>query len=206
MATLQAPPPDLDIEQTLNMIDKKISDLKLEYEQYFIGLQKTPPGEKRDSITKALNKLGKERFKTTVQHFRYQQIKARFSTFSQHWDKILKQMENGTSKKDLFRSKLKTREEVDINKPKKAQKHEEDNQQNTTDSISSPVELKGLYQQYLHIRSKCKERTDNVKFEKMVDFLTQQTNQIKSKYSCRAVQFQVVVDNGKAKLKAVPIV
>ena len=56
---------------------------------------------------------------------------------------------------------------------------------------------------YIEARGKCGQSVD-ISFDAVRDALKKQVRTIKSTYNCESVKFRVVVEDGKAKVKAVP--
>lgn len=212
-----ANPVELQFTEQLDALERKIHLMKVEYDKYFMGILKKPPAKEYDELATVVRNMGKATIRNTAHNFRYQTLKARFVTYDQYWQRILKQIEDGTFKRDQFRYSLKVKEQEEQKKLTEAQKAEEARKQEEQkreeqkaarelkDTVTDPRRLQGLFQEFLTTRQKCNERTDNVVYDKMVEFMQAQTNQIKQKYQCKAVEFQVVVDGGKTKLKAVPV-
>ena len=60
-----------------------------------------------------------------------------------------------------------------------------------------------VYEKYLEARGKCGQSTD-LSFEAVREALRKQVRQIKSTYNVDSVKFRIVVEEGRAKVKAVP--
>ena len=197
---------DAKIGELLDTLDQKILKLRTEYEQFFAGLVQREPTDKREEVAALIRRIGRERIYNTAQKFRFQQLRARFTSFSTYWNRTVRQLEEGTHRRDLFRIRLREQLEKEQQgaaadaapktKPARAP---------TVDTIQDPKALRRLYKDFLATRKKCRERTDNVQFDKMVQFMENQTKAIKKRFGCNAVRFELVEDGGKAKLKAIPV-
>jgi hypothetical protein len=60
-----------------------------------------------------------------------------------------------------------------------------------------------VYDKYIEARQKCGQSTD-MSFDAVREALKKQVRTIKSTYQCEGVKFRIVVEEGKAKVKAVP--
>jgi vacuolar-type H+-ATPase subunit E/Vma4 len=60
-----------------------------------------------------------------------------------------------------------------------------------------------VYDAYMQARGQCGQSTD-MGFDAVRDALKNQVRQIKSQFNCESVKFRVVVEEGKARLKALP--
>ena len=76
--------------------------LRTLYEQYFAGVEKLQPLRKRDAFERALrtSKLGSAT-KPTVR-FKFGTIQQRFASYRNYWDRVLRQIEEGTFKREGF--------------------------------------------------------------------------------------------------------
>ncbi len=206
---------DSQMGDVLDALERKIFLLRNEYEQYFLGFVKKEPSDKRDEVENIFRHMSRQRITNTSYNFRLQQLKARLSTLSLYWTRTVRQIEEGTFRRDKFRLKLRIREEEEHQLAQKSRADENRRSEDARraaearatirDTVSDPDMLKSLYQEFVQTRQRCQERVDNVQFDKMVDFMHQQTHALKERFKCQAVQFQVVEDGGKAKLKATPV-
>jgi hypothetical protein len=62
-----------------------------------------------------------------------------------------------------------------------------------------------VYQDFLDLKRRCGEPTENVTFEKFVAKLRDNRDQLIRKLGCKSVRFQVYIKDGKAALKASPV-
>ncbi len=107
---MASPVPE-SIELKLFRIEKDLKHLKLLYEQHFAGLLKLEPLREHDAFKKALNGINMLDVKATATKFRYQGIKAQYLQYQRLWEKIHRQIEEGTYKRDLFLLEKKTSEQ-----------------------------------------------------------------------------------------------
>ncbi|MCC7170707.1 MAG: hypothetical protein IT459_09680 [Planctomycetes bacterium] len=92
-------------EAALDDVDRKIERLRASYDQYFMGLERIAPSEARRDVDRRLRKLREENLRNTATKFRFQTLLARFITFTGYWDRITRQIEEGTFKRDVDRAK-----------------------------------------------------------------------------------------------------
>lgn len=62
-----------------------------------------------------------------------------------------------------------------------------------------------VFEQFVQTKQQCGESTAGLTMDKFVEKLRKNTADLKTRYSCKSVKFQVYVKNGKAALKATPI-
>ena len=62
-----------------------------------------------------------------------------------------------------------------------------------------------VYQDFIRMRQRCGEETEQLTYERFVAKLMKNRQQIIDKYNSRSVRFQVYEKQGKAALRAVPV-
>lgn len=91
-----------EIESKLAELDQRISALRVSYEQYFVGVDRKPPNQQRQDLVRFLHELEHKTFiQNTAQKFKLRSLVQRFQTYKIYWDRLLKQIEEGTYKRDL---------------------------------------------------------------------------------------------------------
>lgn len=89
----------------LHDAEVKLKRLKALYEQWFQGLERLEPTVPRKDFDRDMVLLIKERPRNTAARFKLQQLKARYNTYTVHWQRISRQIEEGTYARDLKRAK-----------------------------------------------------------------------------------------------------
>ena len=188
-------------QETLDMLEKQIEQLRMLHEQYFLGARKRPPDQERTSLIYLVRRLANQSSPNFGIRFRFINIQSKFNSYMQYWNRILTQIENGTYRRDLFKAKLRSgvldKEmglKPDPAKDKAAKAAEEGVPQDRVDH---------LYQEFVKARQSLKQSTDGISKEKIAATLQKQLPALKEKYKGKQVEFKVVVENGQAKLKAV---
>ena len=94
----------VEIDKELEELEVKIDQLRGLYEQYFMGLEKLEPQVPRKDVEKRIKILRKEQIRNTAQRFKFNMLAQRINTLSQHWGRIVREIENGTYKRDVLRA------------------------------------------------------------------------------------------------------
>ena len=186
-----------EIKAKVNALDKKLNDLKYSYDQYFIGLEKIEPIKLREEVQEMVKTITDIYIKSTAIKFRLTSLIAKHNAYAKLWDRILREISEGTYKRDLFRIKVK-----EWQSGLKNRRADEKSQLKEERAKADPVTM--LFNQYFESKKKCAEPTDGLKKEKFAETITKQVSEIKKKFKCKSVSFKVVIENGKTKLKAVP--
>jgi hypothetical protein len=92
------------LEQQIGDLDVAIDRLRSLYDQYFMGIERIEPAVPRKDVERKIYSLRKEQIRNTALRFRFQMILQRYSTFQSHWQRICREIENGTYKRQLYRA------------------------------------------------------------------------------------------------------
>lgn len=95
--------PEVDIAPDLDRIEKDMNELRSIYELFFMGLEKQEPTPTRNAVRAELRRLQEAKPRNTQLRFRLQQAKARFVALENHWNRVNRERENGTYRRDLAR-------------------------------------------------------------------------------------------------------
>src|SRR5664279_5638562 len=85
----------VSIARDLDLLEKSIAALKLDYERFFSGDVKVPPVPDRKSVEQVLRRIGNAPVEKVAERFRLQAIQSRFTTLSDLWEKRLLAREEG---------------------------------------------------------------------------------------------------------------
>lgn len=185
------------IADDIAAIEKKLIQLKTDYEQYFMGFQKRAPEALRVELDRLIQLYSNQRITNTALNFRYKTVVARYNSYKTYWDRIMREIEEGRYVRDLFKMKLHDRQKVTAPPAPAAQSSTRGNEIRSDEDL-----MKRVYEEYADARRRTNEPP--VKYESVAGLLAKQIPTIKEKYKCSSVDFKVVVEDGKAKLKAVP--
>lgn len=90
-------------------LEAAVDSLKVRYEQYFLGLSRLPPLEDHALIRSALIQLRASFVRNTSARFRVQSLHNRFLSYERMWQRTLREIEEGTYRRDLYKARLRTR-------------------------------------------------------------------------------------------------
>jgi hypothetical protein len=183
----------VDVVEDLQLLDVKLKMLKNEYEQYFLGTRRREPFLLRGEVQRMVAYYANVHIRNTGHRFKFNNLRARFFAFRRHWDRILREIEEGRYERQLFRANLRERERTE-----------------QTDSPRSGASGAGakpedLFESYVSAREACGQGTAGITREKLDALIAKQSAQLRARAGCREVKFRVVVEDGKAKLKVSPV-
>jgi hypothetical protein len=185
--------PQEKLAEDLDGLDEAMTNLAVLYEKYFLGIDRKAPEQERAKVSKKLRELRGRLIKNTALKFRLNTLFAKLISFERMWDRTLREIEEGTYKRDVFKAKLRQKEQQPEKKaaPPKVPEISDD-------------KLRRLYDTYLMARQRCGESTDGISFEAVAKRIRSQVPQLIEKHGARNIEFKVVIKAGKAVLKAIP--
>ena len=190
--------PQEKLAEELDALDESLTNLHVLYEKYFLGIDRRPPDQERKRISTKTRELRTTTVKNTALKFRINTLWAKLLSFERMWDRTLREIEEGTYKRDIFKAKLRGKQRDD-KKPEPA----------TVVARQPPVEisddkLRKLYDTYLVARQRCGEPTEGISFDAVASRIRAQVPQLMERHGARIIEFKVVIKAGKAILKAIP--
>jgi hypothetical protein len=93
---------ELDI--ALEELETRLERLRALYEQYFLGFEKVEPAVARKDVERRIYVLRREKIRNTGKRFKLQTTIQRYNTFQQYWQRICREIENGTYKRHILRA------------------------------------------------------------------------------------------------------
>ena len=182
-----------DIEEDLNLLDARLKQLRIEYEQYFLGSRKREPQLVRGDVQKIVSYYANVPIRNTGHRFRFNNLRARFFILRRHWDETLRKVEEGRYDRHRFQADLHERERAAGGKAA------------APGAPPPPDELGQLFEAWLTARAATGQPTAGLSRERLAAQLEQQSAAIRERFGSAEVRFRVVVEDGRAKLKATAV-
>jgi len=178
------------IEEKIKAVENDIAELKVDYDKYFIGLEAREPTETRKLVTQKLREIDRLYFNSTALKFKLLSARNRFNTLCTHWDRIQKQIENGTFERGLI--KLAKKEELEQENRKI--------EREGYNKYDSKHTLR-LYNEIVENRSSKGDNLNGLNFDKFKANLRGKMDELEQKYKDQPIKYQVVVEDGKLKIQ-----
>ncbi len=169
------------ITELLNRLEKDLKALVIAHEQYFLGTEKRAPEQQRQKLTLRMRKMITHYIPQTDLRFRLQSISSRFNSYCGYWDRIQRQIDEGRYERHTSRIQrfAQTKPSPESGTPK------------------APVD--SLYEQLVDAHKECQLRAPNR--DQVVSFVAKQEEAIKQRFGDKLVDFVVVTEGGKPKIK-----
>ena len=179
------------IAEDVILLEQKLNALITKYEQYFIGLEKREPLQLLGEVEKLVRCYTGVPINNTMYKHRFTMLTARLNTYREHWNRILRLMEEGRYSRDRFISDLHLRQ-----KDKPERKLQE------SPVASADSDLDRLVLEFREARKACNLPIDKITRELLAATIEKQKPALAAKLGTDHLAFRVVIEDGKPKLKA----
>jgi len=179
------------IAEDVVFLEKKLNELITKYEQYFIGLEKREPLLLLGEVEKLVRSYSGVPINNTMYKHRFNMLVARLNTYREHWNRILKLMEEGRYSRDRFISDLHMRQK---DKPERIQAE--------APHATADSDLDRLVHEFREARKACNLPVDTITRELIAATIEKQKPALAAKLGTENFAFRVVIEGGKPKLKA----
>ena len=190
---------DHGLNSKLNEIERSIFMIKVGYEKYFNGIERFEPLKELGDLKRVIRSLYTQPINNTQQRYRFTQLKARLSSLEMYWKRNVSMMERGVHPKQQFRANLRANKVQDA-----STRHEEAKALQNMERQQEERRYRSVYDQLIEARKQTGQSTE-LSYDSIRESLKRQSRVIKSKFKCDDVQFRVDIQDGKPKMKAVPV-
>jgi hypothetical protein len=182
------------IDDDLAELENKITRLKLEYDQYFMGNLRREPYVLKGEIQKKIHQYLSQPPTKAREKFRFNTLCARYQSYRQLWARIIKEMEQGTYKGHRFRAQLREANAGSggLNGPKDRQKQ----------PGGSSAGVEKLYEALATARQNTGEGMKGLTREKLTEMVQRQTEELRRKHRSGKIRFKVTIEGKRARLRA----
>jgi hypothetical protein len=195
------------VGEDLDFLEKSIRQLQIEWEKFFGGVEKKPPSDLKSKVDAVVRRHANAEIRNNAERFRYQNLVARYNTFSELWSKRLRALEEG-SRFGLHGSAARVAGPPPVHEhPVHAEKLRHpagSGEVRVRDPGSDAAAVRTLFDHFLEARKAAGE-AGPVKFESFQKIITQQAARILTEKSAKAVDFRLETKDGKVSLKAKPV-
>jgi len=199
------------VDEDLTTLDDYVRRLKVEYDIYFGGGAKKPPGELEWRVKNLLKKFSDGTNLNFSQRFRLNSIQQRYALMSALWGQKLRIKEEGYRRPQDAALGIQGLRSEEEHAAEAALGHPEARPQSPDESFSidfadvdaESQKVETLFTAFSEARKEAGEKTPGT-LDSFKKFVRQKTTDIRKQYGCTAVEYSVEFKNGQAKLKAKP--
>jgi hypothetical protein len=180
------------IPEDLAQLEQQLASLIIRYEQFFSGLEKREPLKLLGEVEVMVRRYANTTINNTMYKHKYNMLTARFNTYREHWNRILRQMEEGKYSRDRFISDLHLRQKSGS---KIKDRQEQQRSQNDMD-------LDRVFNEFVEARKACNLPVDKLSREMVASTIDKSRPALAARLGTEDLSFRVVVEDGKPKIKA----
>ncbi len=103
-------PSSKEIDSMLQRLERRLETLKKQYRRYFLGIDLRPPNQLRKQVVREIFELEQTFISNTAQKFKLRSLTQSFNTHKTRWNRVMRQIEEGTYKRDKHKAKRRQRE------------------------------------------------------------------------------------------------
>ena len=100
----------MPLEEDFKILENKLLQLKVDYDQYFLGSRPREPVMLRGEVQKLIAMYSNQAIQNTALRFKFGSICSRYQAFKRQWNEVLRQIEAGTYSRHRFKAELHERE------------------------------------------------------------------------------------------------
>ncbi len=219
------------LQSRLNLLDQSIEKLRVVYEQFFMGIERFEPVQLRKGIQNELRELKENPPNNTALKFLLTRVETKFRTYEQYWNRVLREIEEGTYDRQIQRLKRRLREEgiseemlanvrtrgeleaalAQIAELRRQERPDAGNKDKPAPAASAPAaptaaddRLRRAYESFVRARLSTGESLDGITPERFFATVSSQIPRVKQAHGCNDVDIQVVIKDNKATLRFLP--
>jgi hypothetical protein len=190
------------VDDDLDLLERQLRELQVEWEKFFGGVEKKPPVELRGKVEGLIRKYAFADIRSNSERFRYQSLTARYNTFSELWNKRLRALEEGRplGAHGSRQAPPPAAPQLGSTAPRPASAASAFRVERPEDAGA----VRALFDEYLEARKQAGDK-GSMNFESFQKVVKEQARRILTEKNARAVDFRLEVKEGKVTLKAKPI-
>jgi len=178
--------------EDLTLLERQLATLIIRYEQYFMGMEKREPLQLLAEVEGLVRRYANTFINNTMYKHKYTTLTARFNTYREHWNRILRLIEDGKYSRDRFKSDLHQRQRANGKAlPKEKTEHP-----------AHDHELDRVYNELREARKACHLPVEKLTREMVAATIEKSKPALVARLGTDDLTFRVVIEDGKPKLKA----
>ena len=94
----------MELEQKIQMLERDLREHVKNWERFFAGQLRVPPEVERTRFAQRLRTLAEREFTRRADQFRVEQLQHRFMSYSQNWERMLREREEARAARDFAKA------------------------------------------------------------------------------------------------------
>ena len=195
----------MGLNEDLDLLEKSIRQLQIEWEKFFSGIERKPPVDMKTKLEAMVRRYSNAEIRNNTERFRFQTLATRYQTFAEMWAKRLRAMEEG--RPVGLHGKAAAMAPPPHHSPaivERLASAARSNEVRVKDAAADTEAVRTLFDRFLEARKQAGE-SGAVKFESFQKIIAQQSTRILNEKGASAVDFRLETKDGKVSLKAKPV-
>ena len=205
------------LKNMLEGVETFLNVTNTEFEMYFLGVLKKAPHDKERQLKRMFRDIFEMKITNTSLAFKARTMIARYNTLKMKWLRTVKQIEEGTYHRQRFMADLKDKQRSQAKGPSAQTLREEIKALVRGEEVPEvrpaargnarrghAVGSDELFDQYQQVRRELGQGGAGDR-KAMEARLNQRANEVKKKYGCKDVRFDIVEENGRSRVKVIPV-
>ena len=180
--------------EEIDLLDTRVAQLKIEYEQYFMKVIRQEPARARVTIEKVIRRLSTTYITNTGDKFKFNSVVSKFNSYKQYWNRILRAIEEGTYVRHAEGGGVASAPAPPIVVP------EAKGDSGGGNGAGGGGGLKGVFEEYIDARKRCNQPVKGLSMEKLEKSIEAQKEKIRQKYGTSNVDIKVSIRDGAARM------
>jgi hypothetical protein len=185
-------------DEELALLEDSFRRLKIEFDVYFAGGAKKPPVDTESRVQSMIRRNIENSHLTFTQRFRLNAIAQKYAVFSDLWRRKARIKEEGYRRPEDTLLGVGGFGHLDAPKPHPA--GEDGGAESFLILTSDVIEVVALYEAVVRAREATGQPLGA--FDAFASFVQLKSNEIRTQFRCKAVEYTVMVEGGQVKLKA----
>jgi hypothetical protein len=186
----------VSILHDLDLLEKSLASLRVDYERFFAGILRTPPLPARKSVDQILRRIGNVAVDKAAERFRLQTLQGRYTALAELWEKRLAAKEEGRTLGPPVR--MLPVEEV-------APARAGDAAAPASVKGAGRGDLKSLFDRYCAARAAAGEDASRLRYDRFEELVKKQAAEIRRATGATRLAFDVQTREGKVRLVGRPL-
>ncbi len=179
----------VNIREELARLDTMLEQLKVEYEQFFLGLFPHPPDRLHNEVKRQMRLLTKAPSKNSQMTYTFRTLQSRYHSYNNYWMRTNRERDAGTYFRDVFKANLRER-----------QLREDQEAASTRGQVKKGFEV--LYNSYCSALEKQTGQKQDIDFDRFHKALMKRAKQFREQHGKQKLTFKVVMKDGKVSVQA----
>ena len=209
-----------ELARQLGDTEDRLEALRARYDMWFLGIERREPSREREELKREVNRLKTAFTHNTGLKFRIQTLHARFISYERMWQRSAREKEEGTYRRDILRARRTAKREAakpaaagavatSASAAPKAPPAAPSAQVPAAPAATgvpgmTDAQLRALHAAYVDAKRRCNEDVSKLTLDALAKSVARQVPELVQRFKGRAVDFRVVVKDGRAVLKATP--